>query len=109
MKDARDLKRIAEIKQLFTKIEIEHTKWVPYADLINVLDPDTDCHTWNILWQSNVIICQWPANFWVINENQDSFKDWGNDYIFAYTAPITVQWWDYGISTVSYYTRKWNK
>jgi hypothetical protein len=26
MKDARDLKRIAEIKQLFTKIEIEHTK-----------------------------------------------------------------------------------
>jgi hypothetical protein len=82
------------MRQLLLKIEIEHTKWVSYADLINVQNPETDCHTWNVLWQSNVKICQWPANFWAINENENSFKDWWKDYIFAYTAPVMVQQWD---------------
>jgi hypothetical protein len=53
------------------------------------------------LWQ-NAKICQWPANFWAINENQDSFKDWKNDYIFAYTEPVTVQWWDWTSRNVEF-------
>jgi prepilin-type N-terminal cleavage/methylation domain-containing protein len=89
--DARDVKRLNDIKNLLSKIEIEHTKWVPYSELINW----TEDKWWRtntglrILWQSGQISHQWPANFKILREDREKFKDpLGGDYIFWY-----AEWW----------------
>jgi type II secretory pathway pseudopilin PulG len=92
--DARDTKRITDIRNLITKLTIEHTKWVPYFDLINWMeDKWWKINTWlTILWQKNQTSYQWPINFENLREDRNLFLDptINEDYIFAW-----AEWWEW--------------
>jgi prepilin-type N-terminal cleavage/methylation domain-containing protein len=87
---ARDTKRISDIRNLISKITIEHTKWASYEDLI-VTQKTNSWFTINWLPATSH---QWPANFTNLKENPNKFKDplTGKNYIFSYTV---WNWYDF--------------
>lgn len=89
-KEARDTKRISDLRSLISKITLEHTRWLSMEDIII----ETSTKTWQILWQSNQTIHTfWKLNFELLKENELNFKDPSNhnqDYYFAY-----ARWWEW--------------
>lgn len=74
-KEARDAKRISDIRSLYDKIMIENAKWQDLSELII----NTTQTTYQILWASwKTINTFWEINFAKLNENQKSFQDPSN-------------------------------
>jgi prepilin-type N-terminal cleavage/methylation domain-containing protein len=82
--DARDTKRLSDVKSLLSKINVEQTMWIPLEEL---MDEDKKENKLTINWKSNIPWYQWVVNYNTILENSDSFKDPSNnqDYPFAYS------------------------
>jgi hypothetical protein len=96
---ARDAKRVSDVRQLLTKIEIEHAIWVPYSELIST----GITYIWQVLW-TNTTIYQWTANFETLKEDRENFLDplTKKDYIFAYTNPVKVELWDWRTEAIEF-------
>jgi prepilin-type N-terminal cleavage/methylation domain-containing protein len=85
-RDARDSKRISDIRQLLTKVSIEWVKWVNYSNLIK--------EEWK---KENILIISWTTitwyqnmgwlNFETLHENAQQFSDpkTRQPYPFAYS------------------------
>jgi type II secretory pathway pseudopilin PulG len=81
--NARDAKRISDIRSLYSKVTYEITKWVNIQELM----------TWTtqtgitINWQPQISNI-WTINFDKIKEQQSSFQDptTNEDYLFAYSV-----------------------
>jgi prepilin-type N-terminal cleavage/methylation domain-containing protein len=100
--DARDSKRLSDIRSLLTKIEVERTKWTQLSSMIDTSYDEDGC-TWKWAWTHSTTINtidvpwtqQWCVNFEVLREDPKSFRDpsWG-DYPFAYAEWVTDEWTD---------------
>ena len=83
-KEARDAKRATDTSSLLNKINIEYTRWIDISDLI------IKTETWSlqILWKTGSLVNTfWIANFEVLKENKENFKDPSNkkqNYPLAY-------------------------
>lgn len=89
-KEARDSKRISDIKSLLTKLNLEETKWTPYEDLLT----DTETHEVTINWKK-YLATQWIINFELLKENKANFIDpeYSTDYEFATVLGTTEYNW----------------
>jgi uncharacterized protein (TIGR02145 family) len=90
--DARDTKRLSDINNLLSKVNIETTKWTLLEDLITY-----KTQTWITINNKNEITNMWIINFENLKENQESFQDPLNkeDYKFAFSEWITnINWKD---------------
>ncbi len=79
--DARDGKRKSDINNIYTKINVELSKWKTLDQLIVVTN------TWNIIINNNnlAIRNQWITNFSVLKENMLDFQDKGINYPISYS------------------------
>jgi hypothetical protein len=90
--DTRDVKRITDIKNLLSKVNIEITKGVQLKDLIK-----DEYQTWiTINDNSGAITNIWIINFENLKEDQRSFQDPlnGRDYPFAFAEWATEVDWE---------------
>jgi prepilin-type N-terminal cleavage/methylation domain-containing protein len=90
--DARDARRLSDVRSLLSKIAIERIKWVDYATLMSN-------STWTFLtinWTPNKPWYQGTVNFANLREEQTNFQDpqTGADYPFAYTVWTTILNWN---------------
>lgn len=92
-RDARDTKRLSDVRSLYGKISIETIKWASEWDFQEFT------HTWlvTIKWK-DAIVYYWTVDFTSLKENHDSFVDpiSGDDYEYAYT-----KWEDYSFLQIS--------
>jgi prepilin-type N-terminal cleavage/methylation domain-containing protein len=83
--DARDAKRITDIRGLLEKISTETTKWVSLKDFIQ--QDSSPQQNSDLIFNSeeNKIWYQWTINFETLREDENKFADpnW-NPYLFAY-------------------------
>jgi prepilin-type N-terminal cleavage/methylation domain-containing protein len=79
--ETKDVKRISDLKSLYTKITLEYVKWIPYSEMVIEEQENELKIGWkDVKWK------QWIVNFEKLKENQKSFQDpkW-YDYIIWYT------------------------
>ena len=86
--EARDAKRLTDIRNLYSKITIENTKWTSLEDLLN----HEKTNSWIIINTETKTSEQWTVNFANLNENPENFKDpkTGENYVFWY-AKWTIE------------------
>lgn len=85
-KEARDSKRLTDVRSLLTKLSLEQTtSWLPYKKLLITTIP----HTVYVGWKPNSEAYQWIVDFELLKESQKNFQDpeSNTDYDFA-----TVKW-----------------
>jgi prepilin-type N-terminal cleavage/methylation domain-containing protein len=90
-KDARDIKRLSDVRNLIGKITIENTKWVDLSQLITT----ESWYSMEIYWEDDNVVV-WTPRFENLNENSWSFVDlsneswvdpnWWRNYLFAYSV-----------------------
>lgn len=86
-KNARDAKRLSDIKSLITKVEVEIANWKELEDL-TIKNHEHEV----IIGSSSSNSIQWVLNFDELWENAENFRDpltW-EDYMFAYTKWRTL-------------------
>jgi prepilin-type N-terminal cleavage/methylation domain-containing protein len=87
--DARDSKKISDVRSLISKITIENAKWISYSEIMNENRKETNSLTIN--WEQNK---EWyqnidaPINREILRENEENFRDPTNNhpYPFAYAT-----------------------
>lgn len=93
--EARDSKRVSDVRSLLTKINIESAKWVDYSKMILPSSWSTlQVNSIRINWEDRTSN-QWIVNFEFLKEDSKSFKDPSNqyqDYPMAYAQWAVWSW-----------------
>jgi prepilin-type N-terminal cleavage/methylation domain-containing protein len=99
--EARDAKRLSDVRSLISKITIENTRWIEYSEIINEWWTGYKKNTLKINWEENK---DWfqntenPINRNVLKENGENFTDPTNNhpYPFAYSIwNSNWQWYNF--------------
>jgi prepilin-type N-terminal cleavage/methylation domain-containing protein len=99
--EARDSKRISDVRSLISKITIESTKWTSYGEIINELWTSYKENKLKINWEENK---EWyqniknPINREILKENVENFRDPTNNHLYPFAYAVwnsNGQWYNF--------------